>query len=166
MRFVHSTPHRSLKQKRRKSNDPGSAPRYFHSPIRIAFTGHSSLRHDVLDPKRSNASRSKSAPRKIYDSRVIPSEVEGSRCIAVTSHYGVLRLRFAPHRMTRCSGVCDKRRDPSKGARRGERLYNESLVSREPRSIRPICFALRIDITRVAFFSETIATMPMPILNT
>ena len=43
---------------------------------------------------------------------------------------------------------------------------NDKRVLPDPRSIRPILFALKIAIALRAFRSATIATIPIPILNT
>ena len=43
---------------------------------------------------------------------------------------------------------------------------NDKRVLPDPLSIRPIGFAFKIDIALGAFRSATIATIPMPMLNT
>jgi hypothetical protein len=43
---------------------------------------------------------------------------------------------------------------------------NDNRVLPDPRSIRPIRFAFKIDIALRAFRSATIATIPMPMLKT
>ena len=77
----------------------------------------------------------------VLTTSVIPSEVEGSRCAAfkVPSRDSSTPLRSA---------------------------QNDKMVFPRPRSIRPIRFAPKIDIVFFASRSDTMATIPIPMLKT